>query len=135
MRPYHISLAITFMVLFAAAGCNTSLQMGDRIVGIQSGQFFYTKGTLTTEYRGTTYDKVWAVCEKVLADFKATNIVMQKKIASGTLTAEVEDEEVRISIEYVSQDTTSVSIRVGTAGSNLASKFIHEKIKEHLKSI
>lgn len=135
MKPQYLSIAIALMVMLVAAGCNTSLQMGDRVVGMQSGQFFYTKGTLTTEYSGTTYDKVWVACEKALEDLKATNVVTQKKIASGTLTADLEEEEVRISVEYLSKDITSVSIRVGTAGSNLASQFVHEKIKEHLKSI
>jgi len=135
MKSHHLSIAIAVMVMLATAGCNTSLQMGDRVVGIQSGQFFFTRGTLTTEYSGTSFDKVWAACEKTLEDLKASNVVTQRKIASGTLTGDLEEEEVRMSVEYLSQDITSVSIRVGTAGSNLASQFIHEKIKEHLKSM
>jgi len=124
-------IAMIFISILLIAGCDTAFVVGGRTVGISSGQFIYTEGLLTMEYN-LPFEEVWKACEKTLADMKASGVETNRKIATGKITATIEDEKVVISIEYVSKDTTTVSIRVGIGGNNLASQLIHEKISHNL---
>lgn len=120
------------LVVIFMFGCNTSFQVGDKVMGIQSGQFFFTDGTLRTQYKGASFDKAWEACEKALKDMKALNIVKEKKISGGTMEAVMEGESVVITVEYVERDLTMVAVRMGVSGNNFASSLVHEKIKENL---
>jgi hypothetical protein len=113
-------------------GCNTSFQVGDKIMGIQSGQFFFTDGTLRTQYKGASFDNAWDACEKTLKDMKALDIVKEKKISSGTMEAVIEGDPVAITVEYVERNLTMIAVRMGVSGNNFASSLIHNKIKENL---
>jgi hypothetical protein len=124
-------IAIIFISILLIAGCDTAFMVGGRTVGIKSGQFIYTDGFLTMEYN-LPFEEVWKACEKTLADMKASGMEKNRKIAMGKITATIDDEEVVVSIEYASRDTTLVSIRVGIGGNNLASQLIHEKIGRNL---
>jgi S-adenosylmethionine synthetase len=75
---------------------------------------------------------VWKACEQTLADMKASSVEKERKISSGTLTAIAHDEKVQIVVEYVSKVQTSVSVRIGLSGNNMASQLIHEKIANNL---
>lgn len=131
--PKKIFIAIVLLsTLVIATGCNTSFQVGDKVMGIQSGRFFFTDGTLRTQYKGASFDKTWGACEKALKDMKALNIVKEKKISSGTMEAVMEGENVTITVEYVERDLIMVAVRIGVSGNNFASSLIHKKIKENL---
>jgi Protein of unknown function (DUF3568) len=122
-------IAFILMMAFVTAGCY--MGVGERVVGFESGQFFYSDGILKTDYKAP-FDKVWAACEKTVSDMKGTGIEKKKKIGTGTIDAVIGDEKVRISVEYVSKNITSAGVRVGMAGNNLASQLIQEKIKSNL---
>jgi len=109
------------------AGCDAALTLGGKTIGISSGDFIYTDGYLNTYYN-YPLDKVWKACEQTLADMKASGIERERKISSGSITAVAHDEKVHILVEYVSNTQTSVSVRVGLSGNNIASQLIHEKI-------
>jgi len=113
------------------AGCDATLTLGGRTIGVSSGNFVFTDGYLTTSYN-YPFDKVWKACEQTLADMKATAIEKDLKIATSTMTAIVQDEKLQILCEYISKDQTSVSIRIGLSGNNMASQLIHEKIAHNL---
>ena len=130
-KKTFIALAL-LSVLVTATGCDTSLQVGDKVMGIQSGSFFFTDGTLRTQYKGASFDKTWEACEKTLKDMKALNIVKEKKISSGTMEAVMEGENVTITAEYVERDLTMVAVRIGVSGNNFASSLVHKKVKENL---
>lgn len=115
--------------LFLIYGC--AIVVGDKVVGVSSGKFIYTDGILTTVY-SAPFDKIWKACEKTVADMMASDIEKDKKIATGTIDAVVSGDKIHISAKYVSKDSTTVSVRVGLAGNNLASQLIHEKIKNNL---
>jgi hypothetical protein len=121
-----------FLVLLPLIACDTALTVGSRTIGFRSGEFIYTDGYLRTTY-AYPLEKVWAACNKTLTDLKATEIDRAKSIATGTYTALILDDKVRISVEYVERDVTAVSIMVGTAGNNLASQLIHDRIANLLK--
>jgi hypothetical protein len=118
--------------LLAIAACDTALTVGSRTIGIRSGEFIYTDGYLRTTYQ-FPMEKVWSACDKTLADLKATDVDRIKKIATGNFTAFVQDEKVRISVEYVEKEITAVSVMVGS-GNNLASQLIHDRIANILKA-
>lgn len=113
------------------SGCDTALTVGGKTMGIRSGNFIFTDGYLTTSYN-FPLDKVWKACEKTMTDMKASGLDKKMKISTGAMTAVVQDEKVRINIEYVSQEKTLVAIRIGIAGNNLASQLIHDKIADSL---
>jgi hypothetical protein len=124
-------IAMIFISILLVVGCDTAFMVGGRTVGISSGRFIYEDGFLTMEYN-IPLEETWKACEKTLIDMKASEVEKNRKIAKGMITATIEDEKVIISIEYVSRETTTVSIRVGIGGNNLASHLIHEKISHNI---
>jgi len=119
--------------LVMITGCDTSLTVGAKTIGIRSGEFIYTDGYLRATYT-SPFDTVWTACEKALAGMKATDVERIRKIAQGTFTAKVQDEKVRISVDYVEKEITAVSVMAGAGGNTLASQLIHDKIASILKT-
>ena len=119
------------MGVFLISGCDAAFVMGDKVVGISSGKFIYTDGILTTNYF-YPFDEVWEACEKTVANVKASDIEKNRGIATGTIDAIVSDEKIHISVKYASKNLTTVAVRIGLAGNNLASQLINEKIKNNL---
>jgi len=119
--------------LVMIAGCDTSLTVGAKTIGIRSGELIYTDGYLRATYT-SPFDKVWTACEKALAGMKATDVERIRKIAQGTFTAMIQDEKVRISVDYVEKEITAVSVMAGAGGNTLASQLIHDKIASILKT-
>jgi len=119
--------------LIAITACDTAFTVGTKTIGIRSGQFIYTEGYLRATYT-FPLEKVWAACEKTLADLKADDVERVKKIATGNFTAMIQDDKVRISVEYVEKGLTAVSVMVGPSGNNLASQLIHDRIENVLKA-
>jgi hypothetical protein len=117
---------------FLLSGCDTALTVGSKTVGIRSGAFIYEDGYLHADYN-FPFDKVYTVCEKTLNGMKATDIVSDRKISHGDFTAMVQDEKVRITIDYMEKGITSVSIMAGTPGNKIAAQLIHDKLEEALK--
>jgi len=119
--------------LLLITGCDTALTVGAKTIGIRSGEFIYMDGYLRATYT-SPLEKVWEACEKTLTDMKATDVERIRKIAQGSFTAMIQDEKVRISIDYVEKDITAVSIMVGTSGNNLASQLLHDRIANTMKT-
>jgi hypothetical protein len=133
MKRMLLGAMLLVPALLMIAGCDTSLTIGARTIGIRSGEFIYQDGYLRATYL-FPFDKTWTACEKALAGMKATDIDRIRKIAQGKFTAMVQDEKVVILVDYVEKEITAVSIMVGTAGNNLASQLIHDRIASTLKT-
>lgn len=118
-------------VLMMLSGCDAALTVGNRTIGVTSGQFLFTDGYLSSHYN-YPLNRVWEACEQVITEMKATNVEKNLKISRGTINAVAHDEKIQILVEYVSKEQTSVSIRVGVSGNNMASQLIHEKIANKL---
>jgi len=128
-KTYWVLLISICIIL--VSGCNTAVKMGDSVVGIQSGKFFYTDGILRTNYHAS-YERVWEACRKAIRDIKSVDIEENKKISEGTIEAKLSDEDVRISVDYKEKNITMVGVRVGVMGNNFSSQLIHDKIKKNL---
>jgi hypothetical protein len=125
----RIMLALLFAAVFSASGC--AVVVGDRVMGVESGQFINTDGTLRSDFR-YTLDQVWEASIKALLDLKATDVMKDRKISKGELDALLSQEKVKVTVLYVEKELTSVSIRVGLTGNNLASRMIMDRIRENL---
>lgn len=133
MKKRLLLTAFIITAVLSITGCDTALTVGAKTIGIRSGSFIYTDGYLRATYL-FTLDEVWPACEKTLSGMKATQIERVRKIAQGTFTAIIEEEKVRISVDYVEKGVTAVSVMVGTSGNNLASQLIHDRLTATLKS-
>lgn len=133
MKKMLLRFIVLVPALLVIAACDTSLTVGRKTIGIRSGEFLYTDGYLRATYT-FPFQKVWSACDKTLTDLKATDIERNQKIATGTLSALIQDDKVRISVEYVEKEMTSVSVMAGPSGSTLASQLIHDRITTVLKN-
>lgn len=128
-KPERLILLLSFITLLY--GCDVALTMGGKTVGLSDGQFIYTDGYLKKEYNAS-FDRVWSASEKTVTDLKANQVEKNRRIASGTITAMLHDEKITLSVEYVSKNLTSLAVRTGVAGNNMASRLIQERINENL---
>jgi len=129
-----IFFCLAALTAIAAGGCytDTTVEMGDRIVGVRSGRFVVLDGKLGADYP-FPFERVWKAAEKTLADLKAADVVPDRGIATGSIQARVNGERLMILLDYVSRDRTSVSVLVGLLGDSLGSRLIHERIEDNLK--
>ena len=125
-----IALLVGLLALTALTGC--AIVAGDTVMGYESGKFVYHDGSLQSNYK-YPMDQVWDAANKAMKELKASDIQMDRKIQKGTIDAVVDEEKVKITMEYLTRTDTSVSVRVGTAGSNVAARYIHDKIDSNLK--
>jgi hypothetical protein len=133
MKKMLLEAMFLIPALLLITGCDTSLTVGAKTIGIRSGEFIYTDGYLRATYL-FPLDRVWTACDKTLTGMKATDVERIRKIAQGTFTAMIQDEKVKISVDYVEKEITAVSIMVGTSGNNLASQLLHDRIANALKT-
>ncbi|HOG08269.1 MAG: DUF3568 domain-containing protein [Syntrophales bacterium] len=125
------TLWVCLLLSILMVGCDTALTIGNRTVGVTSGDFLYTDGFLHSRY-AASFDRVWEACEQMLSDMKATQVKPVRKIAQGQIQAVIQDEKVSIEVEYVARNETTVAIRTGVSGNNLASRMLHERIAQQL---
>jgi len=125
-----IALLVGLLALTALTGC--AIVAGDTVMGYESGKFVYHDGSLQSNYK-YPMDQVWDAAGKAMKELKASDIQMDRKIQKGTIEGVVDEEKVKITMEYLTRTDTSVSVRVGTAGSNVAARYIHDKIDSNLK--
>ena len=133
MKRMFLMLRLLLPALLMITACDTALTVGRKTIGVRSGEFIYMDGYLRATYT-FPFEKVWSACEKTLADLKATDIERKQKIATGRLTALIQDDKVQIAVDYLEKGMTAVSIMAGPSGSTLASQLIHDRITTVLKN-
>jgi len=132
MKLKSLGLFIITAFFLLLSGCDTALTVGSKTVGIRSGVFIYEDGYLHTAYI-FPFEKVYAACEKTLIGMKAIDIEQIRKISHGSFTATLQDEKIRIKVDYLEKGITSVSVMAGTSGNKIAEQLIHDRIEETLK--
>ncbi|MBP8985752.1 MAG: DUF3568 domain-containing protein [Syntrophobacterales bacterium] len=128
MRGLMLSALSLFLI---ATGCAAVVVSGTA-VGSASGTYVWVNGEMKTDYY-FPFDTVWAAVEKTVADMKAVDVLPEKEIAQGKITASINDEKVTFSLKYKSKDQTTVSVRVGVLGNKLSSQLLHDKIADNLR--
>jgi hypothetical protein len=86
---------------------------------------------LKTDYH-FSFDRVWDACEKTVADMNSTDVIPYKEIGKGSIDAVIDEEKVHFSIQYKAKDLTTVAIRVGIVGNQVASQRLQDKVADHL---
>ena len=125
-----IAMLVGLLSLTALSGC--AVVAGDTVMGYESGKFIYHDGSLESVYK-YPLDQVWDAARKAITDLKATDVVPDRKIEKGTIDAVLYEEKVKITMTYLTRTDTTVSVRVGTAGSNVGAKYIHDRIAANLR--
>jgi hypothetical protein len=125
-----IALLVGFLSLMALTGC--AVVAGDTVMGYESGKFIYHDGGLQSNYK-VPLDQLWEAALKAMKDLKASDIQSDRKIEKGTIDAVLYEEKVKITMEYLTRTDSTISVRVGTAGSNVAAKYILDRIDANLK--
>ena len=123
-------LPFLLAAVFAVTGC-APIVAGVAAGGAGSGTYLYVRGEMATDYY-SSFDKVWAACEKVVADKHGIEVEPYKEISQGTIDAIINDEKVHISVNYKAKNVTTVAIRVGLLGNTLSSQLLHDKIADNL---
>lgn len=126
-----IKTAVFAILIVALSGCNSAMVINGKVMGFHSGKFIYQDGYLTTQYKADI-EPVWQACLKAVADLKGEDIEKERKISTGVIKAVISDEKVRIRVEYIDRELTSVGVFSGVTGNNMASKIIQDKIAGYL---
>lgn len=115
---------------FLLSGCPAAL-IGGAAVGAGSGTYFFINGEMKTDYY-QSFDDVWKASEKTVADMRGVDVIPEKEIGKGKITALINGEKVDISVTYKAKNVTTVAIRVGLIGNKLSSQLIHDKVGDYL---
>ena len=126
-----IKTAVFAILIVALSGCNSAMVINGKVMGFHSGKFIYQDGYLTTQYK-TDIEPVWQAFLKAVADLKGEDIEKERKISTGVIKAVISDEKVKIRVEYIDRELTSVGVFSGVTGNNMASKIIQDKIAGYL---
>ena len=123
-------IAWLIMGALLTSGCAAAL-VGGAAVGASSGTYFYINGEMKTDYY-YSFDAVWSACEKTVADMRGLDVLPEKEIGKGKISAIINDEKVQLAVNYKAKNVTTVSVRVGILGNKLSSQLIHDKIADNL---
>ena len=130
MRTAKGWIVLMVMGAFLISGCAALLPVG-AAVGAGSGTYFFINGEMKTDYYHS-FDAAWNACQKTVADMRGLDVLPEKEIGKGKISAMIDDENVQISITYKAKNVTTVSVRVGLIGNKLSSQLIHDKIGDNL---
>ena len=130
MRTAKGWIVLLLMGTFLISGCPAAL-VGGAALGAGSGTYFYLDGEMKTDYYHS-FDAAWNACQKTIADMRGLDVLPEKEIGKGKISAVIDDEKVQISVTYKAKNVTTVSIRVGLIGNKLSSQLIHDKIGDNL---
>jgi hypothetical protein len=121
---------LLIMGVFLLSGC-PALVVGGAAVSAGTGTYLFIEGELKTDY-SYPFDKTWNACEKAVSDMRGVDVIPYKEIGKGTIDAIIDGEKVRFYVTYKSNRLTTVGVRVGLLGNQLASQRLHDKISYHL---
>lgn len=132
MRTVKGWIVLLVMGVFLISGCGIeAVLITGAAVGSGSGTYFYLDGEMKTDYYHS-FDAAWNACQKTVADMRGLDVLPEKEIGKGKISAVIDDEKVQISVTYKAKNVTTVSIRVGLIGNKLSSQLIHDKIADNL---
>jgi hypothetical protein len=130
MRTAKGWLVLLLVGTFLISGCG-ALLLGGAAVGASSGTYFYINGEMKTDYY-YSFDSTWNACQKTVADMRGLDVLPEKEIGKGKITAVIDDEKVQLLVTYKAKNVTTVSVRVGMIGNKLSSQLIHDRIGDNL---
>jgi hypothetical protein len=130
MKTKRILAIACLMCLFCLGGC-APLLIGGAAIGAGSGTYMYVNGELRVEYNAP-FEKVRTACEMAIAELGGKEVVPDWKIGVGTIKTRIQNEKVKLTIEYKTKEATVLSIRVGYIGNKQSSQLIKDKVSDYL---
>lgn len=123
-RLVGVVLFVIIMCLFLSACRPSNI--------VRGSTYGYTLGYMKEDYN-LSFEEAWRACERTIASLKGYDVVPERYLGKGTIKATIVNDVVRFYITYKSQDSTEIVVRVGYVGDEVASKLIHDKIKENIE--
>jgi hypothetical protein len=124
-------LWLLVMGFFLISACGPEILILGGIVGSGAGTYYFINGELVTDY-SAPFDNVWSACEKTVADMRGKDVRPKRELATGSIQAAINDENVKITLTYKNKNLTSVGIRVGYVGNKLSSQLLHDRVYENI---
>jgi hypothetical protein len=132
MRAQLVCLSVVLAALtMSSSGCLV-LAAGAGAAGAVA----YAKGDLEAQEH-QSIDAVYAATTKAMEDLKLYQLRDEsgRDALSATVVArDAADKRITVALKSVSQDFTTLSIRVGTFGDQTKQQRIYDKIRENLKA-
>jgi hypothetical protein len=130
MRAKQMLAMACVMCLLCLGGC-VPLLIGGAAAGAGGGSYMYVNGELRVEYN-VPFEKVRTACEMTVAELGGKDVVPEWKIGVGSIQTRIQNEKVKLTIEYKAKDATLLTIRVGYLGNKESSQLIKDKVSEYL---
>ncbi|MBM4315715.1 MAG: DUF3568 family protein [Deltaproteobacteria bacterium] len=130
MKKRRHGIGLLVIGAFMLSGCEAVL-IGVGAITAGTGTYLYISGDMKTDYYHS-FDATWNACQKTVADMRGLDVLPEKEIGNGKISAVINDEKVRIEVLYKAKNVTTVSIRVGLVGNKLSSQMIHDRIGDNL---
>ena len=130
MKKTSFSLFLIF-TLPMLTGCEGGLVLGGKSVAIQDGQFVQSSGYVVSSYP-YPFETVCRAIDDILKEMQAAGSEKTVKIGKARLQAVIQGEKVIFEVEFKAEDRTEVAILVGLGGSNIASRLIHDRLRQQL---
>jgi hypothetical protein len=131
MLKRKMRLWLLVMGFFLISACGPEILILGGIVGSGAGTYYFINGELVTDY-SAPFDNVWSACEKTVADMRGKDVRPKRELATGSIQAAINDENVKITLTYKNKNLTSVGIRVGYIGNKLSSQLLHDRVYENI---
>ncbi|OPY12244.1 MAG: hypothetical protein A4E67_00110 [Syntrophaceae bacterium PtaB.Bin038] len=126
--------AVVALILLASCaslcGCPLLVVTGAAVAG-GTGTYYYVEGEMRTDYYFSV-NGVWSAVEKTIADMKGRDVEPDKKTDGGKIVAVINDEKVTFRFKHKDTNLTTLGIRVGTMGNEIASRVIHDRVADNL---
>jgi len=117
---------LCLMMTFVLQGCLVAA------VGAGAGTVAYMRGDLEA-VEAKDIDAVYAATKKAVEQLELKVSSDTKDALSAEIVArDAQDKKITIRLKSTTEDTTQISVRVGTFGSETKSRLIHDQIKKNL---
>jgi hypothetical protein len=117
---------LCLMMTFVLQGCLVAA------VGAGAGTVAYMRGDLEA-VEAKDIDAVYAATKKAVEQLELDVSSDTKDALSAEIVArDAQDKKITIRLKSTTEDTTQISVRVGTFGSETKSRLIHDQIKKNL---
>ena len=127
MQKREIVLTVLYLMMAVVLqGCLVAA------VGAGAGTVAYMRGDLEA-VEAKDIDTVYAATRKAVEQLDLKVSSDTKDALSAEIVArDAQDKKITIKLKSTTEDTTEISIRVGTFGSETKSRLIHDQIKNNL---
>ncbi|MHC4117267.1 MAG: DUF3568 family protein [Planctomycetota bacterium] len=125
---------VLLTIVLIGAGC---LSQGCMLAAVgvgAAGTIAYVRGDLQTT-ESEPIDVVYDACLKALEQLELPVTSKSKDALVAQITSfDAQDKKIKIKLKAETDETTKLSIRIGTFGSETKSRMIYQKIRDNLKS-